>query len=90
MATSGSYQRFVTVDGIRYHHIIDPKTRYPNNTFCSVSVRTADAGWADALSTALFNLTLEEGLVLIESLPGTEAYWIETNGTETFSSGFKN
>ncbi len=88
LVSSGSYQRGFTVDGVRYHHIIDPKTLYPVNTFIIVSVLCPDSGIADALSTALFNLSYEEGLALIESLSDTEAMWQTANGELLYSSGF--
>lgn len=86
--TSGSYQRFYTVNGKRYHHIINPETLYPSDTFSSVSVLTDDSGKADSLSTALFSMTLEEGKMLIASLPDTEAVWVENGGEVHYSEGF--
>ena len=88
LVTSGSYQRFYTVDGVRYHHIIHPDTRYPENHFVSVSVLCKDAGVADALSTALFNLSYEDGQALVSSLPDTEAAWITPDGKITYTPGF--
>ncbi len=88
VVTSGSYQRYYTVDGVRYHHIIDPVTLYPKNTFVLVTVVSDDSAKADALSTALFNMSLEEGLELIEKTEGTEAYWLYPDGTEKYSKEF--
>ncbi|MBR3611101.1 MAG: FAD:protein FMN transferase [Oscillospiraceae bacterium] len=88
LVTSGSYQRYFYYDNVKYHHIIDPETLYPKDTFTSVSILTPDSGLADAVSTACFNLTLEEGMALIESLENTEAMWVEPDGTEHYSSGF--
>lgn len=56
IATSGSYQRYFEAGGRRYHHIIHPDTLYPADHWSSVSVVCADAGVADALSTAFFNV----------------------------------
>lgn len=89
LVTSGNYQRYYVVDGKRYHHIINPDTLMPSNTFSSVSVICKDSGMGDALSTALFNMSLDEGMALIEGLNDTEALWILSDGTEALSSGFK-
>ncbi len=88
VVTSGSYQRFYYVDGKPYHHIIHPDTLMPAEGFLSVSVLCKDSGLGDALSTALFCLTQEEGLALVESIPETEAMWITEDGNKTVSSGW--
>ena len=90
IVTSGSYQRFYTVNGINYHHIIDPVTLMPGTKYNSVSVITKDSGMGDALSTALFLMDEEEGKALIESIEDTEAMWVRPDGTQIYSSGFKN
>ncbi len=87
VATSGSYQRYYTVDGVNYHHIINPDTLMPENLWLSVSVISDDAGLCDGLSTALFNMTIEEGKELIDSLPGVEAIWMAPDKTVTMSDG---
>lgn len=88
LVTSGAYQRYYEVDGVRYHHIIDPDTLMPSRQFSSVTILSEDAALADALSTACFNLSLEAGMALVESIAGTEAMWVETDGAEHMSSGF--
>ena len=62
----------------------------PKNTFDSVSIITPDSGVADALSTACFNLSLEDGQALIASLENTEAMWVLADGTQYYSDGFLN
>lgn len=89
LVTSGSYQRYYYVGETKYHHIIDPETLFPKDDFSAVSILTPDSGLADAVSTACFNLTLEEGMALIESIENTEAMWVEPDGTVHFSSGFE-
>ena len=81
LSTSGSYNRGFDKDGIRYHHIIDPYTQKPQNTFVSVSVLCRSGIMADALSTALFSMSYEDGASLIDSLDGAEALWIFADGT---------
>lgn len=88
LVTSGSYQRYYVVDGQSYHHIIHPDTLMPAEGFLSVSVVCDDSGWADALSTALFCMTLEQGKALVESLDGVEVLWVAQDGTQTTSSGW--
>ena len=88
LVTSGSYQRYYLVDGKRYHHIIDPETLMPSEDFTSVSILTDSSADGDALSTALFCMSFEEGLALIESLPNTEAMWVFSDGREKISDGF--
>lgn len=90
LVTSGSYERNLTVDGVPYHHIIHPHTGYPNSTYQSVSVLCDNAALADALSTALFSMTPEAGMALVESLPHTEAIWMCANGSTLFSDGFES
>jgi thiamine biosynthesis lipoprotein len=77
LVTSGDYERFYTVEGVRYHHIIDPKTLMPSAYFSSISVFTEDGGLADALSTALFCMSYEDGLALVSSLDGVEVIWVD-------------
>ncbi len=88
LVTSGSYQRYYTVDGVRYHHIIHPKTLRPENHFVSVSVICRDGGMADALSTAVFNMSYDQGRALIEELDDVEAAWIDGEGTICYTDGF--
>lgn len=88
LVTSGTYQRFYTVDGIRYHHIINPDTLAPWNEYQAVTILCGDSALADALSTAVFNMPLEQGRELIESLEDTEAIWVMPDGKEITSSGF--
>jgi len=90
LVTSGSYQRYYTVEGKRYHHIIHPATQMPATGWRSVSVVCTDSGLGDALSTALFCMSLSEGQALIASTPDAEAHWVAEDGTQTASDGWKN
>ena len=88
VVTSGSYQRYYYVGDKKYHHIINPDTLMPEDNFVSVSIITTNSALGDALSTALFNLSLEKGQTLIDSIDDTEAIWIDNAGTIYKSSGF--
>lgn len=87
LVTSGDYERYYIVDGTPYHHIIDPDTNMPATYFSSVSVFTKDSALADALSTALFCMSHEEGLALVEKIGGVEVIWIESDGTLRMTDG---
>lgn len=86
--TSGSYQRYFDADGVRYHHIIDPDTLYPLNTYLSVTVVAKDSALADALSTALFNMPEADALQLAGQTPDVEAFFIRADGTTFETDGF--
>lgn len=88
VVTSGDYQRYYTVDGVRYGHIIDPRTLYPTGLWRAVCILAPDSGVADALSTALYLLPVEEGQKLLD-LFGAEAMWMAADGNHVFSPGFE-
>lgn len=88
--TSGSYERFYTVDGKPYHHIIDKDTLWPATHLASLTVFTKDSGLADALSTALFCMSYEEGLSLLEEIPGVDALWVFHDGEVRYTPGLSD
>lgn len=88
VVTSGDYQRYFTVDGVPYHHIIDPDTNYPAGYWRSVTILCRDSGVADALSTALFTLPQEAGQALLDAFQA-EAMWVRQDGTILYSPGFQ-
>ena len=89
LVTSGDYERYYVVDSKRYHHIIDPDTNMPAEYFSSVSIFTRDSGLADALSTALFCMSYEEGLALINTIDEVDAIWVYADGTVKMTEGVK-
>ncbi len=72
IVTSGDYERFVTFDGKRYAHIINPRTGYPTTGIKSVTIVCPDAEIGDALATSVFVLGEKAGLSLINQLKGVE------------------
>ena len=88
LVTSGSYFRYFEIDGVRYHHLIDPETGYPASVFSSVTIYGADSGVCDALSTALFVMTEEEGRALLETnFKDYEAAWVYDGGALSYTEG---
>lgn len=88
LVTSGSYQRYYIVDGKSYHHIIHPDTLMPAEGYLAVSIICPDSGMGDALSTALFCMSVADGKALIESMEGVEASWVTDDGVHTVSDGW--
>ena len=95
LVTSGDYERYFTVDGVRYAHIVDPETRYPANRHRSVTILTKDSALADSLSTALFILSVEDGKSLLEKIrkeysTEIEAMWVEPDHSMAYTEHFLN
>jgi len=89
ISTSGDYERYFIEDGIRYHHIINPKTGDSVRKVVSVSVIGQDPTYVDALSTTIFVKGLVEGMALINKLPGFEAIIIDNQRRLHYSKGLQ-
>jgi FAD:protein FMN transferase len=90
VATSGDYEQYFEVDGIKYHHIIDPSTGYPGRKCKSVTILSGENYFADGLATGVFIMGAEDGIDLIEKIEGTEVLVIDSQGKTWMSSGFNN
>ena len=85
--TSGSYEKYVVFNGIRYSHIIDPRTGYPAQGVVSVSVFAKQTEIADALATGIFVLGVDVGLDLVNQLKGIECIIVDDKGKIHTSKG---
>ena len=90
VVTSGSYIRGYEYEGVIYHHIIDSIKLFPMDYFKSVTVICDDSAQADALSTYLFTIPYEEGLNIVESLPGVEVIWYIDSTNIKYTKGVTN
>jgi thiamine biosynthesis lipoprotein ApbE len=88
VATSGGYQRFVTIGGRRHSHIIDPRTGFPADGVAAATVVAADAVTANVLATTLCVLGPDAGLRLVAATPGAECLVIDADGRAFRSPGF--
>lgn len=89
VVTSGDYERFFIQDGIRYCHILDPRTGYPARKLMSTTVIYPDPVLADAWATALFVMGPQEGMKLVEQMPGMETVMVTADQEILFSSGLE-
>lgn len=92
LSVSGDYERYYTVNGEKYHHILNPRTGYPAvSGLCSVAVICSDGALADALSTALFVMGEEKARAFYESkIYDFEAVFIDQSGNVTTTAGLAN
>jgi thiamine biosynthesis lipoprotein len=80
VVTSGDYEKYVKFNGIRYAHIIDPRTGYPAHGIISATVFAPKAELADALATSVFVMGIEVGLDRINQLPQIECIFVDDKG----------
>jgi len=87
VVTSGGYERFYEVDGILYHHIIDPLTKKPANYMKSVTVIGKDSTLCDILSTTLFLMSIEDGKQFIKDYD-VDVIWFSNDNEIIKSDGY--
>lgn len=80
VATSGDYEKFVEFDGVRYAHIIDPRTGYPSQGLVSVTIFAPTAEMADALATSVFVLGAEIGIDRVGQIPDVACIVVTEKG----------
>lgn len=89
VVTSGNYEKYVIFDGIRYTHIIDPRTGYPTQGLASVTVFAPKGELADALATSIFVMGKETGLDFINQLTGIECVIVDDLGKIYYSKNIE-
>ncbi|WP_255307050.1 FAD:protein FMN transferase [Paraliobacillus sp. PM-2] len=91
IVTSGIYERYLEVDGERYHHILNPIDGYPyKNKIAGVTIISEKSMDGDALSTLIFSKGLKEGLSYIEKQEGVEAIFVDKDRQIFITSGLDN
>ncbi|HRC56989.1 MAG TPA: FAD:protein FMN transferase, partial [Kofleriaceae bacterium] len=88
-STSGDYERGFVKDGVRYHHILDPRTAFPAKASRSVTVMAKDAFTADAWSKVLFILGWKRAMPIVEQLGDFEAVFVDPDNNVHVSSGLR-
>lgn len=88
ISTSGDYQRFFIEDGVRYHHLLNPTTGFPENLCQSVTIIAPTAAMSDALATGIFILGPEKGLAALERL-AIDGIIVAENGQVLMTDGIK-
>jgi len=89
-STAGDYERGFVKDGVRYHHILDPRTGKPANACRSVTILAPDALTADEIDDAIFILGPEEGMKLLDKHPGAGAVIVDKDNKVHISANLKN
>ena len=89
METSGDYQRYIMKEGVRYSHILNPRTGWQPQGVVSVTMVTNSATYGDILSKPIFVLGVQKGLELLKQFPGNEAIIITTDGKMVTTPGLE-
>lgn len=89
ISTSGDYQRFFIENGVRYHHLLNPKTGFPESLCQSVTVIAPSAALSDSLATGIFIIGPEKGMAVLKKL-GIDGIIVAANGQVLVTEGIKN
>jgi len=90
ISTSGDYERYFERDGVRCHHILDPRTGRSPSAIQSVTILAPDALTSEGVSKSVFVLGVERGLQFVESMPGVDAIVVDAAGALHYSSGLQS
>jgi len=89
ISTSGDYERYFEADGVRHHHILDPKTGKSATGARGVTIIGPDATTTEGISKSVFIMGPERGIRFAESLPGIDAVIIDTDGEMHYTAGLR-
>jgi thiamine biosynthesis lipoprotein len=89
ISTSGDYERYFETDGVRYHHILDPRTGLSATGARSVTIVGADATTTEGISKSVFIMGPERGIRFVESLAGIDAVIIDGDGDMHYTAGLR-
>ena len=91
IVTSGVYERYLEENGVKYHHILSPKTGYPyDNELLGITIVSDKSVDGDALSTSVFAMGVEEGMNFVNSIDGIDAIFITKENKVYITNGLKN
>lgn len=91
IVTSGIYERYIEVDGVKYHHILNPETGYPyENDIAGITIISDKSTTGDALSTSVFALGIEEGMKFVEELDDVDAIFVTKEKGIYVTSGIRD
>ena len=91
IVTSGIYERYIEKDGIKYHHILSPKTGYPyENELAGITIISDKSSDGDALSTSVFAMGVEEGMKFVNTQEGIDAIFVTKDNKIYITDGIRD
>jgi len=89
VSTSGDYERYFDEGGVRYHHIIDPRTGHSASKVRSATILAPTATQTDGMSKTAFVLGAEKALEIINRMPEYDAVFVLPDGRVLYSNGLR-